>query len=327
VSAEPVEDERMQALQAAAAAALLAPSVHNTQPWVLVLHRDRVDVRADRSRQLPTADPRGRELVQSLGAAVFNVRVTLAALGWAADVDRFPRPDDPDLVAGVRPLPTTPEPGLAELAAVVRERRTVRRRFTVEQVPRELLDRMAAIAAAEEVELTPVLSNEHRALVARLTHEADGVQRADPAHLAELSRWAAGPPENRVRQGRELHPRDVDPQVVDRRLTGIPPDPDEVSVLLATRSDDPLAWLRSGEALEHLLLELTRVGWAASPMTQAVEVPRTRTLLRSLAPDSSPQVLLHFGHPAGTAAGPRPERDEAVRSSAREPGPAVTGRP
>jgi hypothetical protein len=57
----PDVDERMQALQDAADAALLAPSVHGSQPWTIVLHRDRLELRADRARQLMALDPSGRE--------------------------------------------------------------------------------------------------------------------------------------------------------------------------------------------------------------------------------------------------------------------------
>ncbi len=99
---EPVDPVRLADVEAAADAALLAPSVHNTQPWVLVLHPDRIDVRADRGRQLHVLDPGGRELLLSVGAAVLNARAELAVRGRAVEVDRLPRPGDRDLVAVLR---------------------------------------------------------------------------------------------------------------------------------------------------------------------------------------------------------------------------------
>ncbi|WP_369134864.1 hypothetical protein [Modestobacter sp. I12A-02662] len=122
-------DGRVRALEAAADAARAAPSVHDSRPWTIVQHRDRLELLADRSRQLTALDPEGRELVQSLGAALFDVRVSLAAAGWAAAVDRFPDRARPDLAAVVRPLHGAPEPGIAQLAAVLHHRRSNRRGF------------------------------------------------------------------------------------------------------------------------------------------------------------------------------------------------------
>jgi nitroreductase len=80
----------MRDIEAAADQALLAPSVHNTQPWILVVEPNHLVLRADRRRQLTVIDPLGRELVHSVGAALFNVRVALAARGWGVRVDRLP---------------------------------------------------------------------------------------------------------------------------------------------------------------------------------------------------------------------------------------------
>src|SRR4029450_12553853 len=85
-------DRIARALEDAVDLGRLAPSVHNTQPWTFVLFSDRMELRADRARQLPVLDPDGRELVASVGAALFNVRGALAVRGFAAVVERLPRP-------------------------------------------------------------------------------------------------------------------------------------------------------------------------------------------------------------------------------------------
>ena len=53
-----------------------APPRWHTEPWRFELSPDRLVIRADRTRQLTTLDPIGRELVQSVGAALFNARRT-----------------------------------------------------------------------------------------------------------------------------------------------------------------------------------------------------------------------------------------------------------
>src|SRR5262245_12870705 len=58
--------------------AVLAPSAHNTQPWLFRLHGDEVDVIV-RMRALPVVDPHDRELVLSCGATIGMLRIALRA--------------------------------------------------------------------------------------------------------------------------------------------------------------------------------------------------------------------------------------------------------
>jgi len=68
-------------LQEVLVAATRAPSLHNTQPWSFRLAGEAIELYADRSRQLPVADPSGRELRIACGAALFNLRLALLGLG------------------------------------------------------------------------------------------------------------------------------------------------------------------------------------------------------------------------------------------------------
>ena len=333
-------DARRQALEQAVDYAVRAPSVHNTQPWRFELKPDRLVIRADRTRQLTTLDPIGRELVQSVGAALFNARVALAARGWAAETDRLPVHDDPDVLAVVRPVPGSPDAGLAMLAPTVHRRRTNRRRFTGGHVPDEVVRRLTEIAEREGVLLVPVVDESHRRLVARLTQQADRLQNADPAYRAELRTWttrargegdgvpAAVVPHVDGRQHDDVPLRDFD----TRGAGALPPetgsDADQTMVLLATRTDDQLAWLRAGEALQHVLLELTRLGWVAGPLTQAVEVPFTRIQLRAaLTWDAHPQMLLRIGHAPSTVPTARRRPGDVLVDASRASGSLPVHRP
>src|SRR5688500_15821564 len=137
----PSGSARSAAIRHAVGRALKAPSLHNSQPWRFLVEDDTVSVRADRSRQLLAIDPRGRELVMSIGAALLNLRVGLAWRAWGADVRRLPDRDDPDLMAVVRVVPGSPETALAGLDPAIVRRRTNRRRFGPEQLPDDLLRR------------------------------------------------------------------------------------------------------------------------------------------------------------------------------------------
>lgn len=103
-------------LALAAEYAIRAPSVHSSPPWTIDLDPEHLVVRADRFRQPAGPDPKGRESVESVGAALFNVRVALAQGGWHADVERLPRADEPDVLAEVRPVAGAPDGARAVLA-------------------------------------------------------------------------------------------------------------------------------------------------------------------------------------------------------------------
>jgi nitroreductase len=328
-------DALARALEKAVDQGRLAPSVHNTQPWTFVLFPDRMELRGDRSRQLPVLDPSGRELVQSVGAALFNVRATLAATGFAVVVERLPRPSDPDLLAVVRPVEGEPDPTLARLARAIPRRHTNRRPFGPATVPDEIVDRLAKGTAAEQALLVPVRSQEQRTLVAELTQQADRLQNADPAYREELRQWTSrtpaqgdGVPSSSAPRNAGARTDAVPVRDFDTRGTGGLPahtgsGTDQTLVLVATAEDDAAAWLRSGEALERLLLELTRGEWVAGPITQALEVPATRHVLGELTAPAHPQMLLRIGRAVPADGMPRRPRRTVVENSTRPPPPAT----
>jgi hypothetical protein len=58
---------------------------------------------ADWDRQLRVIDPSGRELLISIGAAIFNLRVAMRHRAWTPVVRWWPDQAEPDLVARACP--------------------------------------------------------------------------------------------------------------------------------------------------------------------------------------------------------------------------------
>jgi hypothetical protein len=310
---------RYPALHAAVARAMLAPSVHNTQPWRFVLSSGGLDCRVDPSRQLAVLDPTARQLYLSAGSALFNARVSLASSGCPNTVHRFPNPAHPDLVARIEVGGDAEiDPALAALDAVVELRQTNRRRYSEDAVPAELVATLVRAATAEGALLHPVAKADDRQTLARLSQKADAEQIASPAYRAELRAWTSNDPSrlDGVRaaavphvdgsSGDDVPIRDFDSQGAGWLPGDTHSSANQCLLILGTHTDTPQAWLQAGEALERVWLEITRAGFVASLFSQVIEVAAVRVQLRDqLRLGMLPHLVMRVGRAPVTAASMR----------------------
>jgi len=62
--------------------ATMAPSGHNTQPWIFTIFESSIEIRPDFSSSLPIVDSSNRELYISLVCATENLCITANELGY-----------------------------------------------------------------------------------------------------------------------------------------------------------------------------------------------------------------------------------------------------
>jgi nitroreductase len=315
-----------EVLSACLRAAAAAPSIHNTQPWLFRVTDAVVEVIADRSRRLTVIDPEGREMLVSVGAAVFNLRVALGAARYRTAVLRMPA-GDPDIAARVTATGAAGRPSKAAraLAAAIPGRHTNRRPFADRPVPFDTIEELRGAASAEGATLLKV-GPELRDGILALTRTAENRMRSDPEYLRELAAWT-----NPSSVGRDdgLARHVLGPRVKDATLPlrdlgiglGLPAglvdfEPDPTLLVLYTDDDTPVDWIRAGEALERVWLKATVRGLAMTPMSQLTEIAALRDLLTGFGTRHVPQTVMRIGHPLWPAlASPRrPMTDLVIRS-------------
>jgi hypothetical protein len=300
--------------------AILAPSTHNTQPWLWEIEGDEVVLRADRSRWMPALDPQSRELIMSCGAALQHLCLAIRAFGYGAIVQTFPSPAEPDMLACIRLAARRPATAEDELLfGFIRLRHTHRGHFEVASLPTELLQGLQRDAQEEGAALHFIQDEGARDSLVELIERGDLIQNRDSAIRRDVADWMAPS---------------------DRRLDGIPPHalgtPNifshlsplahrvfdngpalslkdgglaknaPVLAVLCTAADGPEAWLAAGGALGRVLLSARSQNVWASFFSQPIQIDEGWFQLRQITGARDfPQLVFRLGYAEPTDATPR----------------------
>lgn len=295
-----------------------APSLHNSQPWRFRIGRGRVDVYADLGRQLAVADPGGRELMMSVGAAAYTLRLALLYHGYPSSAELFPEPGDPDLVVRV----TTGEPAAAShetvaLAAVIGCRHTNRWPFAPCAVPGRATERLRSAARREGACLS--VADPARTLAE--ARRADEELRGRPDYWREVLSWVT------TRESRSdgvpvcaLGPGDLRGTIPVRGFARALPVPlplrafeaEPTVLVLSTAGDTVFDHLTAGRALQRVMLTATLLGLAMMPISQPVEVGAVRARLAGGGAAQWPQMVLRVGYGRPVPAVPRRPLEEIL---------------
>ncbi|MFI6347368.1 Acg family FMN-binding oxidoreductase [Streptomyces sp. NPDC050560] len=334
---------RIAEVRALVAAAGLAPSMHNAQPWIFRFDPGSgvLDLRADPARAMPATDPEGRGLRIGCGAALFTLRVAAAHTGWRAVWEPLPEPGDPELLArvrlgGVAKVPSAgrttplsqhplgaagrPEASLGRLFPFIALRHTSREPFSELEVPEAVRRSLAAAARAEGAEIV-FPGPWHTDALLELVEDAEREQRSDRRARADVARWTRltdadapaavdGIPRYALGPSRWYGRAPVRDFAADAPVPGRPGAGFEQTpqlALLGTGGDTPRDWLTAGQALGRVLLEATAHGLATSLTSQALEWEDLRRFVRDpMSSMAAVHMVLRLGY--GPPGRPTPRR-------------------
>ena len=329
MTAEPITAEEIA--RYVVARAVWAPSVHNTQPWRFTADGGpQISLYADAGRWLAVADPDGREMMISCGAALFTVRLALRALGYIPETWVLPDPAQPALVAQVSWRDRAPaEEFERRLSGHVLARRTHRGAFDPEPLPPDTLAALRASAAREGAALRIVADDGRRAALAAAVQTAEHELSQDGERMRELARWTPAPG-SACRDGvpATSYPARAErtqPYFPRRDFArghgwGMPPlSPATshraagVAGLLTTTADRPADWVNTGQALQRILLTASTCGAAVALHSQPLELPWLREFIRTQLSDGAcPHLVLRIGLVTQVAVSVRRDPDDVL---------------
>lgn len=314
-----------------------APSIENTQPWRWRVDRTSLHLYADARMHLPHADPDGRDLTLSCGAALNHCVIALAAMGWLAEVHRLPDPADPGHLAAIEVSPRAPDRTDIKLAKAIPQRRTDRRIYSARPVAASDVASLAAVAGGMRLRLHQV---DEMGRLHEIVKRAAQTHATNRDYLVELARWSgrygsrAGVPAHSTTEhdcGATVPGRIFAGPALAQPPGASPADDNAVILVLGSDADDRLAQLRAGEAASAILLTATAMGLASCPITEPLEIPETRAAVRDeiWGATGYPQMLLRLGWAPNSAAAlpPTPRRalDDVVQWSRQTERPLWNG--
>ncbi|WP_144418222.1 nitroreductase [Mycobacterium sp. EPa45] len=263
-------------LEAVLDVAARAPSLRNLQPWRWQVDGEAVHLYADWSRRTGDAPADRRDVLLGCGAVLDHCVVALAAAGWHPSVRRLPDRADDSHLAILEVVEQPPQGGWRELASAIPQRRADRRPYGTRRIAPGTLEMLYIRARRLDVDL----------------------------HVVPTSRWA------------RLHDGAVELRYPTGAGEASTETPDgAVLLVLGTRRDGDDMRLRAGEALSHLTLTATAMGFASCPLTEPLNDTRSRLALACEVFDGAahPQALIRVGHPLQGAEQLPPTERRAAR--------------
>lgn len=283
--------------------AVLAPSIHNTQPWKFTVRTDEIRVLADLTRHLKVSDPDARELYVSVGCAIENLLVAAAYFGLSAKVTYFPDAKDESWVATISFAENGGTASLAEqeLFHSISLRHTNRQTYANKPLNGNDLQRLRSAIREAGVAFQVTDDNAVKEQIDALVVSADISQFADPAYRDELNHW--------VSQG-EFGYRWLIARIGQLATTylashhkPVKPDADVVLnapliALISTITNDRLAQIKAGQVFERIALHATALNLGIQPLSQILQVSELKPELGKLFSGSAafPQMAFRLGY-------------------------------
>lgn len=314
--------------------ALLAPSVHNSQPWQYQLANGHLDVLADIGRRLPIVDPDHRELLISCGCAIAYLDIAARRFSHRLQISYYPNASIPNLLARIHILAGEPasKTEIRQFNAIW-HRHTNRNPFQPESVPIKTLKNLQCLDSDSRTALEVITSGYRCSAISNLVARGNQLQANNKRFRRELAEWVR--PNQTDSQdgipGYALGTHDLSTNLgsffiktfnwgnrqsaTDRFLIRH----SAALLVLSSQTDSPLDRIKTGESLARLLLTITTHDLQASFLNQPIELPELRIRLKKLLKlSNSPQIIIRIGYASPTQPTPRRSLNDVLTTDSVE---------
>lgn len=300
--------------------ASMAGSSHNTQPWKAeVFPNDSILVFADNSRLLDVVDPKGNEMLISVGAFIENLDIAANALGYKTEITVFERAFNPELPVASIKLTQANLPLQPEKLKGLELRTTLRIPFEPSEIKNEDREKLVSIASGV-ISFIPSNSPDGR-FVAEKELEAFTIQSYQKDAQDELARWMrfSDKDVNTKRDGLTpagmgikgiggfmvrnfMKPEDSKKESFVK--AGVEKTQKQVEncggwILISTEGNEAVDWINVGRFYERLNVECRLMNLGFHPMNQLIEVPEIEKQVNDkLSPTQKIRFVARIGYVA-----------------------------
>lgn len=288
--------------------ALLAPSSHNTQPWLFKIEdRNTIEIYADFSRWLKVADADKRELHISIGCTLENLLIAAAHFGFRTEIRYLPDKENESFIAAVklRQSENADDKRRAGLFEFLTTRATFHETFFEREIPESVLRDIQNQAVESGINLYLTSDEKIRQSVEALIARSDAVQFADAEFRKELSYWIG----QGVFGNSRLMSQIGKLAVAYLNLGNSTAKSDcrvlhsaSILGLITSVENDRISQVKAGQIFERIYLTARKFDIGVRPMSQIVQIPAHKAELKGLLPNTSdfPQQPFLLGYAKAT---------------------------
>ena len=288
----------------------LAPSSHNSQPWLFRVGEKYIEIYADPKRRLVEADKEGRMLFVALGCLITNLKIAADSFGLSHSLTYFVSSGS-NLVARMNFLGEKNKTNENYLRAIS-ERRSNRNKYKNRPIPEDLLGALKDLNHDEGLKIDFVVEPELKSQIAGISSRAMGKIMSHSPFRQELAHWLR----TNITRKKDGMPgsghgmplivsfvaphilRHVDVSKVEakkerKRIMNFP----AVGVI-SSKGNHPQQWLKVGELLEMILLAAQSNSIDSAIRVASIEDQIARNELKQALGlhDFEPQILFGLGY-------------------------------